>query len=262
MSKPPEWQSDGWGERARIGLLTPHNDIVPEGEFQALAPEGVSIHVARVPLGWRSGSRPPPIGLDAVRAFAEPPDVDHAAELLAGAPVKAIAYGFTSSGYVLGPEGDESLRLRLEARTGGVPVVIPCQAAMLALKALGAHSLALINPPWFPVELSEMGTAYFRSLGIDVKFAASAVDLAPDQMTVLPEDVYEWIRRRVPDAAEVVFIGGGGLRAVGVVAALEQALGRPVLTSNQVAFWQALRLADFHDEIEGYGRIFACQLPA
>ena len=24
------WEPDGWGSRARIGLLTPHNDIVPE----------------------------------------------------------------------------------------------------------------------------------------------------------------------------------------------------------------------------------------
>ena len=91
------WEPDGWGSRARIGMLTPHNDIVPEGEFEAMAPDGVSIHVARVPLGWRSGSEPPPIGLDAVRAFATHPQVDEAAELLAATPMSVIAYAFTSS---------------------------------------------------------------------------------------------------------------------------------------------------------------------
>jgi hypothetical protein len=45
------WQADGWGWRARIGLLTPHADIVPESEFRAMALDGVSIHAARVPLG-------------------------------------------------------------------------------------------------------------------------------------------------------------------------------------------------------------------
>ena len=84
------WQPDGWGSRARIGVLTPHNDIVPEAEFQAMAPEGVSIHAARVPLGWRSGPEPPPIGLDAAQAFAGPPHVDEAAELLAGATLSAM----------------------------------------------------------------------------------------------------------------------------------------------------------------------------
>jgi maleate isomerase len=39
----------------------------------------------------------PTIADDPVRAFADPPLVDDAAELLASAPLHAIAYGFTSS---------------------------------------------------------------------------------------------------------------------------------------------------------------------
>jgi hypothetical protein len=45
------WQPDGWAWRARIGVLTPHGDVGPECEFRAMAPEGVSVHAARVPLG-------------------------------------------------------------------------------------------------------------------------------------------------------------------------------------------------------------------
>jgi hypothetical protein len=43
-------QPDGLGYRARIGLLTPNDDAVPESEFWTMAPEGVSIHVSRVLL--------------------------------------------------------------------------------------------------------------------------------------------------------------------------------------------------------------------
>ena len=96
------WQPDGWGSHARIGVLAPHNDVVPEGEFGAMAPQGVSIHTARVPLGWRGTTEPALIGFDAVRAFAEPPHLDTAAELLAAAPLSVITYAFTSSSYVLG----------------------------------------------------------------------------------------------------------------------------------------------------------------
>jgi hypothetical protein len=42
---------DGWGGHARIGILTPQADVGPEAECQAMAPEGRSIHAARVPLG-------------------------------------------------------------------------------------------------------------------------------------------------------------------------------------------------------------------
>jgi maleate isomerase len=41
-----------------------------------------------------------------------------------------------------------------------------------------------------------------------------------------------------------------------VIAALEEDLGRPVLTANQVAFWYALRQSGVHTEVNGYGRLF------
>ncbi len=50
MSSRRIWQPDGVGVRARIGVLTPDDDTVPESEFWTLAPAGVSVHAARVPL--------------------------------------------------------------------------------------------------------------------------------------------------------------------------------------------------------------------
>jgi hypothetical protein len=44
------WQPDGAGWRGRIGVLTPHFDGVPESECWTMAPPGVSIFAARVPL--------------------------------------------------------------------------------------------------------------------------------------------------------------------------------------------------------------------
>jgi maleate isomerase len=40
-----------------------------------------------------------------------------------------------------------------------------------------------------------------------------------------------------------------------VIAALEEDLGRPVLTANQVAFWYALRLAGVRAQVD-YGQVF------
>ena len=37
---------------------------------------------------------------------------------------------------------------------------------------------------------------------------------------------------------------------------LEQAVGQPVITSNQAMIWDTLRLAGIDDKIEGYGRLF------
>lgn len=262
MINDVKFMTDGWGSKARIGLITPHMDVVPEREFQILAPNDISIHVARVPLGWQGGPESAPIGLDAVRAFADPPNVDNAVAMLAAAPLDSIVYGFTSSSFLLGPDGDIELSNRLIGRSQGVPIVIPCQSVLVALQILGHNKLTMINPPWFPEELTALGVNYFRTSGVDVVSAVSAKGLAADQLSVTPEKVFKWVSRHVPDAADCIFLGGGGLRAISVIAALEEELSRPILTANQIAFWHAIRLAGVTESINGYGKIFDYQLPS
>jgi maleate isomerase len=256
------WQSDGLGWRARIGLLVAHLDVAPESEFQAMAPAGVSLHAARVPLGvvGPSGEIASKAGPEAVRAFAESPLLDSAAELLAAARLHAIVYAFTSSSYLLGAEADAALKVRLEQRTGGVPVVIACASAVLALRASQVRRLALISPPWFPAELDAMGADYFRGQGFDVVYSSPAA-VRSGFGEVYPAQLYEWVRTHVPPAAEAVYVGGTGFRAIGAIRVLEEDLGVPVLTANQAALWHALRLAGVRAPVAGYGQVFAHELP-
>jgi maleate isomerase len=116
--------------------------------------------------------------------------------------------------------------------------------------------VALIGAPWFDREFNELGEAYFRSQGFGVVSSVSA-DLSQDPRQIEPAAVYEWTVRHMPDAAEAVFIGGNGFRAAGAIESLEQALGRPVLTSNQVLLWRLLAYADEMFEVRGYGQLFA-----
>jgi maleate isomerase len=230
------WQPDGWAQ-TRIGVLTPQLDVCPEAEFRALAGDAFSIHAARVrQKTYDPGERTDQtIASDRVRVFADPPLVDDAADSLAAAPLHAIAYCFTSSSYLRGPADDIALKSRLETRTRGIPVVITASAAVAALSALGIQRFALVSPPWFSAELDQQGVKYFADQGFEVVHAGP-VGLPPHQQAIRPGELYDWIRTRVPERAEAVFIGGNGLRAVGVIKALEEALKRPVLTANQVAF--------------------------
>jgi maleate cis-trans isomerase len=43
-----------YGWRARIGLIIAHGNTTMEPEFNRVAPEGVSIHAARVAVGERT----------------------------------------------------------------------------------------------------------------------------------------------------------------------------------------------------------------
>ncbi|KIF04044.1 maleate cis-trans isomerase [Streptomyces sp. RSD-27] len=253
------WQPDGWDVRVRLGVLTPHADVGPESELRAMAPPGVGLHYARVPFGGmgRGGVGEATIPLAPVRAFAQPPQVDDAAGLLAAAPVAVIAYAFTGSSYVLGTRGEAYMLARLRERAHGLPVVAPCAAAVEALRALRVGRIALVDLPWFDETLNELGRGYYEEAGFEVPYAAPC-GLSGGQAQVTPQGLHDWVAGRVGDAAEAVVVGGNGFRAVGAIAALEATLGRPVLTANQVLLWSALRAAGVGaDGVEGYGRLFA-----
>lgn len=256
------WQPDGWAFRARLGLIVPHAAIGSESEIAAMAPDGVSIHATRVPLGvMRAGGlMDPTIATDPVAAFVDPPLIDDAAELLAAAPLHAIGMAFNASSYVRGVADDAALKQRLEQRTRGIPVALTSDSAALALRAVGATRVALVDPPWFSPELTALGTAYFQAHGIEVVYAAPA-KLPSEQLAINPGQLFEWTRANVPDDADAIYMGGNGLRAVGVIQALEEDLLRPVLTANQVLFWHLLHLAGTRMPVTNYGRLFSRGLP-
>ncbi|WP_147943839.1 maleate cis-trans isomerase [Microbispora sp. CSR-4] len=254
-------QKDGWEARARIGLVVPHADVGPESEFQVIAPEDVFLHGSRVHFGAMraGGEMDPKIPHDPVRAFVEPPHIDHAVELLAASPLDVIALGFTSSAYVLGASGEKELFDRLGRHTGGIPLTGTTAAAVTGFAALGARKVAIVNPPWFDDRLSGLGAGYFTEQGFTVVHHGPC-GLPSNQKLITPHALADWIRTTVaghrPDA---VLVAGNGIRAVGVIDALEQELDFAVLTANQVLFWHALHLAgagEIARGITGYGRLF------
>lgn len=251
------WMPDGASTRTRIGVLTPHLDAVPESEFQTLAPDGVSIHAARVPLGMvgPDGEIIPHVDANIAKAFAEPPAVDNAVSLLSAVSPGAIVFAFTSSSYILGPDEDVKLKKRLEQRTQNIPVIIQSDALVVALRTLHANRIALVHPPWFSNELDGLGVSYFENSGFEVLGHGQA-NLRDDYGDMKPEQIFDWVTAHTPEESDAVVIGGGGFRATGVIDELENNLNIPVLSANQASFWLALRTSGIEDKLNGYGRIF------
>ncbi|MFD1146936.1 maleate cis-trans isomerase family protein [Saccharothrix hoggarensis] len=262
MAEPTPVPADGWAARARIGVVVPHADVGPESELQALAPRGVVIHGSRVHFGAMraGGEMDRKIPHAPVRAFVEPPHVDTAVELLAAAPLDVIALGFTSSAYVLGAAGEKDLFDRLSGHTRGLPITGTTRAAVAGFAALGARRVAIVNPPWFDDELSDLGADYFGEHGFEV-VQHGPCGLPSNQKLITPEALTDWVRTTVAKAEpDAVLVAGNGIRAVGVIDALERDCGFAVLTANQVLLWHALHLAGATDvlpEITTYGRLFA-----
>jgi maleate isomerase len=238
------WQYDGAAAIARFGVLTPDFDPVPESELWAMAPRGVSFHAARVARSPRPG------------AFVAPPNVDNAVDRLVELAPRAILLCYTGSSYALGAEEDERVHRRLELRAKGVPVIFTCAAAAAALRELAVRRLSLVHPPWFSEETNESGRTYWHAAGFEVR---QCVRLQPSRSfsEVAPREVFDFVVAQMPRTAEAVFIAGNGMRAIGVIQALETRLRRPVLTANQVLLWEGLRRVGTVAPVAQYGKILA-----
>jgi maleate isomerase len=240
----------------RIGVLTPHAAGGPEEELPAMAPGRVVTAAVRIPAtAGLAGTRiAPPTTPAGLRALTEPAVMDEAARMLADS-VDAVGYASTTSAYAVGFEREAEIVSRLSALRG-VPVASTCASAVLGLRVLAVQRVALIGAPWFDAELNDLGAAYFHSQGFDVVSSASAgISNEPDR--IASADVVAWTSRHVRDEAEGVFVGGNGFRAVAAVEPLEAALGRPVLTSNQVLLWNLLAQVGTPSIVNGFGRLFA-----
>src|SRR3954453_13147462 len=130
------WEYDGVANVARLGVLTPDFDPVPESELWAMAPRGVSVHTARVPRGGGRGA-----------GFVTEGPIDAAVDRLVELSPRAILLGYTSSSYALGAKADEQVRNRLEQRAKGLPLIFTCAAANAALRKRGSSAwLSCIRP--------------------------------------------------------------------------------------------------------------------
>jgi len=73
---------------------------------------------------------------------------------------------------------------------------------------------------------------------------------------VNPAERYEWVHKQAPSNMDGVFIAGNGWSTIGVIAPLEEDLGRPVLSANQASLWYALRHAGVGAQVDDYGQVF------
>ena len=239
----------------RIGVLTPHEVPGPEVEFAVMTPGRLATRVVRITGVEGASDGGGPVSPAELGPLTTAPWLDRAAGQLVTSPVDVIGYASTTSAYTIGFDAERAMVSRLSQLTGCL-VAATCASAVRALRVLQVERVALVGAPWFAPQFNELGAAYFASQGFDVVSSTSA-GLSQDPGAVEAAAVCEWISQHVADAAEAVFVGGNGFRAAGAIEALETAIGRPVLTSNQVLLWQLLAQANDAFEISGYGRLFA-----
>ncbi|WP_439813877.1 maleate cis-trans isomerase family protein [Zavarzinia sp. CC-PAN008] len=241
----------GW--RARLGLVYMASSIVMEPEFYAMAPEGVSIHTARIHL--------PKVSAEGLKTMMDDGPLEDASRLLAYAPLSAAVFGGTSASFLEGIGYDHGVRRRMSALMGGLPVTTTSTAAVTALRCFGARRITFVGP--YISEVTQRGARFFEQNGFEV-LSAHGMEIDDDHgIGFVPlERVYDFARRAADAKAEALFISCTNLRTVGAIEALEQDLNIPVVTAIQSSFWHVLGLAGVRAPVEGFGSLFAHPVPA
>ncbi len=256
---------------ARIGLFIVGSEAVPEAEWWAMAPPGVSVHAAR-------GD-----GADAVGEVARGSQrrrsrrrsgARREAVLFSTMKLQAVVFAHTSSSVVGGKGWDEATVDALSAivRAGiagdAAKVTTNGLDTLAALRHAGVRRPFLVVPPWFPDDTVGAALRYYADHGI-TPVGHLRLDPGRKWRDVPPQDLYPQgmgfeqeieplyaqILKACPAAADGVLIGGTGFRCVGIIDTLERDLGRPVITANQASLWHCLRMSGIHTPIEGYGAL-------
>ncbi|MHC0505390.1 maleate cis-trans isomerase family protein [Achromobacter aegrifaciens] len=231
--------------RARLAFLCVANAGLTEGEMHAMAPDGVGLSFARVPMatactvqslaGMEGGLLQALDGLAPGRR-----DID------------VVCYNCTAGSFVI---GNDKVRALLAQARPGAAVATLLDGVTQALDAVGARRLAVATA--YDDAVNELERAYFESIGHEV---VSLQGLAlPDDETmnrVSADYLYEFACAVDRPDADAVFISCGALRSTAILGRLEDRLGKPVIGSNQASMWHCLRLAGIHDRMDGYGRLF------
>ncbi len=248
------FESDGWDARLRVGLLVPDGDVGPESEWSAIVPTGVAVNASRFrfPVGAVEAAADR-IAIAPVEYVAAAGPLDDAIGLLNPPSIDIYSLAFTSTSYV-GDDGD--LVSRLSERANGKPVVTTGQALLAAVEHFEATKVLLVDPPWFPAELTDLGKDWLVRNDVGVARAETA-GLPSGQGSVHPGALHRWLCGAVTDI-DLVLIGGNGFRAVGAIDAVERDTGVPVVSANTALLWHTLRTAGRPTNgVTRYGRIFA-----
>ena len=226
-----------------IGLLTPSSNTTQAPEFIEVLPPTVALHSSRLSLTS--------IDPDQTERIVE--ELEKESRKLADADVDVIVLAATAPSSRKGRGYDRELIQRIE-QASGKPATTASTALLEAMALLGVRRLA-IGSPWTDA-VDKITVAFLQANGVEVVYHEAMGIVRNNEVGRLdPETAYDMGCRVNRADADAVMLSCGNWWTMSVVDRLEEKIGKPVLTTNGVSIWAALRILRDYDSVAGYGRL-------
>ncbi|MEU0667978.1 MULTISPECIES: maleate cis-trans isomerase family protein [Streptomyces] len=155
---------------------------------------------------------------------------------------ESVVWASTSGSFLYGWEGAQE-QIRALAVSAGLPASSTSFGFVHALREVGAARVAVAAT--YPEDVTDLFAGFLKAAGVEVVASrAAGVATAAEAAAWGPERVLELVRAADRPGAEAVLVPDTALHTVGCLPELEAAVGKPVLTANQVTVWEGLRLAE------------------
>ena len=232
MSRYPYTLDRDDPQKPPIGLIVLQTDETIEPDFKRYFADHPSpLYVSRIPSGQSVTHQ----ALSQMKT-----DLTAAADLLPkGLSFPVIGYGCTSASSVIGSERIEKL---VQGACDVDTVTNPLRATVAACAARGLSRIALLSP--YIEEVNEPLRAAFAQNGVDMSVFGSFGEAQEAKVVRISTAsvVDAAVKLGADPSVEGVFLSCTNLRTYDAIPAIEQALGKPVLSSNQALAWHMRHL--------------------
>ena len=241
--------TDSSGTKIRIGLLYPGHSA--EDDFVHAERRLAGLRLPLVHTAMASDAHRP----DELRAWGSARALaDGAAELAKQSP-DAIIWACTSGSFVFGWSGARDQAAQL-ADACGLPASSTSLAFAHAIRHLGVDRVAVAAS--YPDDVAALFVDFLADAGATVTgFGASDILYASDVGKLGKDEVIAMITAVERKGADAILVPDTAMHTLGILDDLEDAVGIPVLTANQVSVWEGCRLAGPTRPVRGLGTLFA-----
>lgn len=229
--------------RGRVGLLVVSGDMWLQRDLASLLPDGISLH----PTVMRLKTVMAPAPIKGLEEMVE--EGIKAATLLVDFKPDLILFGCTCGSAVGGAAKNLEISARIQESTG-VPAVTVSTAAIDALKTVGARSIGVFTP--YLAEVNRAEAEFFEECGFKVPII-EGLEIAErlDYSDVPLETIYRRAKAigMRPDV-DTVFISCTNMHSTPIIKALQDDIGKPVLSSVSVSAQAILRHLGVKEPLE------------